>query len=410
MPPRGVLFDISTLEVGENEESNFFSIAISAGRIVHMEYNFSLLQRKEKEMLMAIVRAKRISRTALQKSSDLKIANFYNTVDALCRSGFVNKTESPNHEKKGRPSEFLSLNEECLKFLYIFLSKSKFQLGISNLNGKLSETEEMKVDENFTASDFLERCRSYHSRMKERYPIAIAAFVMGINPNSRVHSGFNDTFFDPELEMKLRSTLGIPLFSDTIARATALGIYNEKYSQKVSSLIFCNLSTGIGIGMVNERINEDFWYSNRANIEHWSLDPNGRMCYCGKRGCLATSLGTNSIVQNARSLVEEGRASLLNGDFGFPDVVQAANSGDAVAREVMDEAAKAFVQALGNLYSIFHFEVVAIGGTTCRDNNRFFQTVRKLMPKDLFDFYIEKDFISKASKGICYRIIRELLS
>ena len=58
-----------------------------------MENAFQLLHRKEKDMLLDIVKEKTISRTELQKKSDLKVANFYNTVDDLLKYKLIKKDE-----------------------------------------------------------------------------------------------------------------------------------------------------------------------------------------------------------------------------------------------------------------------------------------------------------------------------
>ena len=68
-----------------------------------MENAFQLLHRKEKDMLLDIVKEKTISRTELQKKSDLKVANFYNTVDDLLKYKLIKKDEVIVTGKKGRP-------------------------------------------------------------------------------------------------------------------------------------------------------------------------------------------------------------------------------------------------------------------------------------------------------------------
>ena len=87
-----------------------------------MENAFQLLHRKEKDMLLDIVKEKTISRTELQKKSDLKVANFYNTVDDLLKYKLIKKDEVIVTGKKGRPSEILSLNKRYCYTLYILIT------------------------------------------------------------------------------------------------------------------------------------------------------------------------------------------------------------------------------------------------------------------------------------------------
>ena len=375
-----------------------------------VENNFDLLQRKEKDLLWSIVQAKRITRTELQKSSKLKVATFYNTVDSLYKYGLIKKSESPLHERIGRPSEYLSLNEDCYSILYILLSRSRWIIGVSDLEGNLYDSEEHPFSASLTADAFIADCISYYERKTGAFPIAFVAFVSGINPNNTNTSGINPSFLGFKFQNNLREAFGLPFFYDTISRAAAMGMYNERYSNEKASLLFCNLSNGIGIAMTNNMIDDDFWYQNRANIEHWSLNPNGRQCFCGKRGCLITSLGSRQIVANAQEMISSGIESALNGEFSISDLIKQANNNDNVAKKALDEAVSAFIQALNNLNMVFHFDVVAIAGTTIENNYYFVTRLQTELAAAPFRVEVETNHISKASKGMSYKILLRTLS
>jgi len=375
-----------------------------------MENILESLQRKEKDVLWSIIQAKHIARTALQKSSKLKVANFYNTVDSLYKYGLIKKSESPRHERIGRPSEYLSLNEDCYSILYILLSRSRWIIGVSDLEGNLYDSVEHPFSSQLTSDVFIAECVSYYKGKCGTYPIAFVALASGINPNNTNTSGIDPSFLGTDFRDRLRDAFGLPFFYDTISRAAALGIYNEKYSKEKPTLLFCNLSSGIGIAMTNSLINDDFWYQNRANIEHWALDPNGRQCFCGKRGCLITSLGSRNIVSNAREYISEGLDSVLTGEFTISDVIKQAQEKDVVARKVLDEAVEAFIQALNNLNMVFHFDIVTIAGTTIDNNYYFINRLKSSLAKAPFRIEVETNHISKASKGMSYKILLNTLS
>ena len=393
-----------------NFYKKFFPFPDSLDRIRTVENNFELLQRKEKDLLRSIVQAKRIARTELQKTSKLKVATFYNTVDSLYKYGLIKKSESPSHEKKGRPSEYLSLNEDCYSILYILLSRSRWIIGISDLEGNLFYPEEHPFNAQLTAEDFIAGCVSYFERKSESFPIAFVAFVSGINYRNTNTSGIDKSFLDTDFTDRLREAFGLPFFHDSISRAAALGIYNERFSQEKESLLFCNLSNGIGIAMTDDLISEDFWYRSRANIEHWTLDPNGRQCFCGKKGCLLTSLGSRQIVANAHELIDSGLESALTGDFSLSELINQANSGDNVAKKALDEAVSAFSRALDNLNMIFHFDVVTIAGTTIENNFYFITKLQTQLSSAPFRIEIETNHISKASMGMSFKILLNILS
>ena len=369
-----------------------------------MDNCFQSLHRKEKDLLLSIIKAKSVSRTTLQKESDLKVANFYNTVDSLLSYGLIEKTEDTQHQSKGRPSEFLSLNPDAYNTLYILLSRSKCHLAVSNLVGDLYEEEEYLVSFSITVDDFISSVKEYYLKKKDNYKIAFITFVTGINRKKRRDHRLDVSFYTRNVEEELSKTLDLPIFFDSIARAAALGIYNEKYSSEHLSLVFCNLSTGIGVGMVHDLIPEEFWYNNRISIEHWTVDPNGRECVCGEKGCLLSYLGSRNIVDNINQAKNEKKISDIK------EAIEASNNGDKDAMDIMKEAAVAFSRAIKQLYGVLHFDVAAIGGSTCENNEYFRSQVEENLKDMPFILDYEQNYIGKTSKGICYRLLLELLT
>ena len=373
-----------------------------------MENAFQLLHRKEKDMLLDIVKEKTISRTELQKKSDLKVANFYNTVDDLLKYKLIKKDEVIVTGKKGRPSEILSLNKRYCYTLYILITGEGYYLGVCDLEGNINEGERNKITDNLHLPLFLSNVETYFKEKSCSYNIQYVTLVTGLN-TKRKGIVFS-SFFGVDIEDELYKITSLPVYSDSIARAAALGIYNERYSQEHVSLAFFNLEAGIGVGLVHAMIPEEFWYKNRIAIGHWEMDPNGRKCRCGKNGCLITTLGCNDIIRNALEYKEEGTHSSLNEGADVLDLINAANSGDPCATKALDEAAVSFVKAMRIIYSIVNFDIASIGGQLCHGNTYFYTKVKEEMKGLPFTLDIEENYIQKTSKGICYRLLLELLS
>lgn len=375
-----------------------------------MKKDFATLKDKEKQMLLSIIKAKSISRTTLQKESKLKIANFYNTVDTLLSSGMIVKEEEESHNGKGRPSETLSFNSDYCKTFYIQLAANEFVLGVANLDGKLSEERHYHYSDDTERAFFFNTCAHFFEEMKAHYDILYVTLVSAVYKSQNENLS-NKTFFgEIDVEGRLSSITGLPVCSDSIARGAAIGIYKERYFQKHVSLAFFNIGIGIGLGIVHSGIPEPFWHNNRIAIGHWALDPNGKLCSCGERGCLATTLGANNIVENLKEELANGATSSLTGEFSFGDVVKAANCGDALSKSAMDKAVDSFVTALKNLYYIIHFDVAAVGGVMCQDNDYFCQKLNEKIESLSFSLDIEHNFLEKTSIGISYKLLLEELS
>jgi predicted NBD/HSP70 family sugar kinase len=85
------------------------------------------------------------------------------------------------------------------------------------------------------------------------------------------------------------------------------------------------------------------------------VNPQGRACGCGSRGCWETEIGESALVR-AAGRDGTGRAALLA-------VVDAAGRGDAMAQAALRHVGDWLGFGVANLVNIFNPELVIFGGT-----------------------------------------------
>jgi predicted NBD/HSP70 family sugar kinase len=111
---------------------------------------------------------------------------------------------------------------------------------------------------------------------------------------------------------------------------------------------------GIGTGLV---INHNLWRGangTAGELGHVVVDPGGRPCLCGRRGCLETMAGSDGILQIIR---DQGRP----GDA--PDIDAAsrlAQQGDATAGRAFEEAGALLGRGLSWLVNLLDLELVIV--------------------------------------------------
>ena len=126
--------------------------------------------------------------------------------------------------------------------------------------------------------------------------------------------------------------------------------------------------TGIGGGLVVDgRLLHG--RGSAGEIGHVCVKPGGRRCNCGLRGCVEAYAGRGALEQRAKrearkrktALFElqesRGRDSLTSGVW-----LRALEAGDAVARDLLDEAVSALGVAIGSAVTLLDVEVVVVGG------------------------------------------------
>jgi glucokinase len=100
---------------------------------------------------------------------------------------------------------------------------------------------------------------------------------------------------DFPLRARLAGLLDLPTFVDNDAKALALGEGWRGAAQGVRDYLGMVVSTGVGGGLVVDGRMLDGDSGNAGHIGHVIVDPNGRECACGSRGCLEAMVSGTAI-------------------------------------------------------------------------------------------------------------------
>lgn len=111
--------------------------------------------------------------------------------------------------------------------------------------------------------------------------------------------------------------------------------------------------------------------------------PDGPLCGCGNRGCLQALASGPAIANRAREQLRHSPASLLIDLVdGQPERIQpetvfaAAEAGDPLALDVVNETAVYLGIAMANLINLFNPELVVLGGPVGQRGLILLNTVR----------------------------------
>lgn len=154
-----------------------------------------------------------------------------------------------------------------------------------------------------------------------------------------------------DLAAAIRPALGgVPVRVENDVKAAALGAYALRGIP--GSMAYLNLGTGVAAGYV---FGGELWRGARGaagEVGHVSVDPNGPVCKCGQRGCIEAFAGGAAIAERW------GRRAALP----VRDVFDAADAGDAHARELRNGLAHGVAAAVRVLVLAADVDVVVLGG------------------------------------------------
>lgn len=174
---------------------------------------------------------------------------------------------------------------------------------------------------------------------------------------------------DVPLRQMWTQRFNLSVFVENEANAAALGEYYFGVARDVQSLIYLSAGVGLGGGIIikGKLFRGSGGYA--GEVGHMTMDPNGKPCGCGKRGCWETVVGPRAIVRQVREALETNAESqirtLVQDDLESIDVdvvVRAAQAGDHVARKALEEVGVQLGIGIANLVNAFNPEMVVLGG------------------------------------------------
>lgn len=143
----------------------------------------------------------------------------------------------------------------------------------------------------------------------------------------------------------IRKRYNLPIVITNDANAAAIGEMHFGGARGMRHFIAITLGTGLGSGIV---VNGELLYGAdgfAGELGHTVVDPHGRQCGCGKKGCLETYVSATGICRTALILMaEKNDASPLRGlsadNLTSRNIYDAARQGDALALEAFNVTAR----------------------------------------------------------------------
>ncbi|WP_433165093.1 ROK family protein [Kribbella sp. CA-247076] len=171
---------------------------------------------------------------------------------------------------------------------------------------------------------------------------------------------------------------GLPTSVENDATAAALGEYRWG-DWGVQSLVYLTVSTGFGGGVVADGKLFRGAALQGGELGHVVVDWQGRQCGCGARGCAEAYVSGTSIARRAAEVVATRPDSRLAElpVITAKEVVEQAQAGDVVAREVWDETTAMLGRMVAVLINVCEPELVVLGGGVTRSGDQLLVPVRE---------------------------------
>lgn len=346
-----------------------------AGRSLFMK-QVARKSERDKHVVEAVVRRfGPVSRVGIHKLTSLR----RNTISSIVRQLLVEGRLVENGRSDnplGRKQILLQSNEEYGFILGIEFDDEVATAGVMDLHPRVKRSVSEPTNLSSGREGLIEQLRSL---------VRKAMQAAGVDPNSALGIGIADPgLVDSRNGVTLTSStiefwnqvplkrifeeeFGIPTVVESKMRAKAIAEHMLGGGQKQDNMIYLDYGTGIGAGII---VDGRLLYGKNGGVGevgHTHIAEDGPACKCGSIGCLEAIAGAAAIEARIRKALSEGATSraveLAGGDakkITAWTVLSAANIGDKICNNIIQEIGRYLGVGVANLVNLFNPSVVVL--------------------------------------------------
>ncbi len=187
---------------------------------------------------------------------------------------------------------------------------------------------------------------------------------------------------------------GIPVAITNDANAAAIGEMTYGAARGLKDFIMITLGTGVGSGIV---INGQAVYGHdglAGELGHMIIKRhNGRLCGCGRTGCLEAYCSATGVARSAREFLEirATEPSVLRNipieSITSKDVYDAAIQGDKIAKDIFEYTGTLLGEAMADMMVFSSPSAFIIFGGLAKAGDLILKPIRTAMEKNMLNCF-----------------------
>lgn len=186
--------------------------------------------------------------------------------------------------------------------------------------------------------------------------------------------------------------LGIPVVVTNDAKAAAMGEMKYGVAVGMNNFVELTLGTGVGSGIVaNGQLIYGF-DGFAGELGHMIVEPDGRPCGCGRKGCLETYCSATGVVRTAIAMLEESPEATSLRDIATDkltsyEVYKAAMAGDTMAQEVFKQTGRRIGIACANIATFLSPEAFIFFGGLAQAGELLLRPIEEAYNENVLSLY-----------------------
>ena len=272
--------------------------------------------------------------------------------------------------------------------------------GIVDARGNVIASDSIKTGKHSVFADYVDELHEAVTRLIENNDAEGKINGIGIGaPNGNYYTGMiegapNLPWPSPiPLAKTITEKFGIPCLVTNDANAAGVGEMTYGAARGMKDFIMITLGTGVGSGIV---VNGQMVYGYdgfAGELGHVIMRrSNGRMCGCGRTGCLEAYCSATGVARTAREFLEirkeDSKLRALDvASITSKDVYDAAIAGDQLAKEIFDYTGNILGEALADFTAFSAPEAFVIFGGLAKSGDLIMKPIKEAFDKNVLPLW-----------------------
>lgn len=327
----------------------------------------------------------------LQKQVRISTPTVIKLINELITDDLVQE-EGKKETDNGRRPTLYSLNINRFYAVGVEILFKRISVSVVRLDQKVMlerQNRKFKLD---NTPECLEEVVTYIRETLDECDVSMDNILgIGIGLTGRVNSLTGEsynffTFTEKPVGQYLTERLNKQVFVDNDTHVMGLAEQVLGQAKEARNTLILNVSRGLGMTIIANRKLITGGMGFAGEFGHMQMGNSDKLCICGKRGCLGMEVSGYALEENFKQAINEGGISLVINDkpleeIRYDDILEAANQGDGLCINMLQEMGEILGMALGNIVNLLNPELIIIGGKFAQAGYIFSDSIKTGMNK-----------------------------
>lgn len=314
-------------------------------------------------VINTIIKYGPISRTELRDRVGLTAATVINITNDLLERNILLQEGLAAASSKGRKALMLNVNPTAFYTLGVSLSTRRLRVGLANFQGQIVDHVDVTIRNTITPDETVDLIQQNVQMLVEKHQVPKEKLVgVGVAAPGPLDTHTGLITVPPDLpnwrnvplQKLLEERLQLPVRVDNETNAAALAECFAGGDEKEFVFFISMFRLGVGGGLVLNGEPLLGFHGSAGEVGHLLVQPGGRKCGCGSRGCLEAMISEDALLEAAAA----GGA----GEISLEELFARSKNMDPVCYAVVKQAADYLTMAICDVVHMVSPSRIVLGG------------------------------------------------